>query len=73
MVTGGMRTNIVFDDALIDEAMALTGARSRSEVVRLALQELVKSRRKRKNLADLAGRIRFRPGFDHKAARKLRG
>jgi len=67
-----MRTNIVLDDELVDEALALTGARTKREVVQLALEELVRSRKK-KNLADLAGRIRFRAGFDHKSLRKIRG
>ena len=67
-----MRTNIVLDEALVQEALAITGARTKKEVVQLALEELVRSRKK-KNLADLAGRIQFREGFDHKAARKLRG
>lgn len=67
-----MRTNIVLDDELVEEALAVTGARTKKEVVHLALQELVRSRKK-KNLADLAGRIRFRSGFDPKSARKLRG
>jgi Arc/MetJ family transcription regulator len=66
-----MRTSIVLDDDLIEEALALTGARTKREVIQLALEELVKARKKR-NLADLAGRIRFRDGFDHKATRKLR-
>lgn len=67
-----MRTNIVLDDELVEEALTITGARTKKEVVHLALQELVRSRKK-KNLADLAGRIRFRTGFDHKSMRKLRG
>ena len=67
-----MRTNIVLDEELIQEALAATGARTKREVVHLALQELVRSRAK-KNLADLAGRVRFRQGFDHKELRKLRG
>lgn len=71
-VTPSMRTNIVLDDELVDEALALTGVRTKREVVQLALEELVRSRKK-KNLADLAGRIRFRAGFDHKSLRKLRG
>jgi Arc/MetJ family transcription regulator len=61
-----MRTNIV-----LDEALQITGARTKKEVVHIALQELVRSRKK--SLADLAGKIRFRSGFDHKALRKLRG
>ena len=69
--TGGLRTNIVLDEALVEEAMEITGARTKKEVVHLALQELVRSRKK--NLTDLAGRIRFRKDFDPKALRKLRG
>jgi Arc/MetJ family transcription regulator len=67
-----MRTNIDLDDELLNEAMSLTGVRTKKEVVHLALQEFVRSRRK-KNLLDLAGRIQFRKGFDHKKLRKLRG
>ncbi len=67
-----MRTNIVLDDDLVEMALEVTGARTKKEVVHLALQELIRSRRK-KNLTDLAGRVRLRKGFDHKAMRKLRG
>jgi Arc/MetJ family transcription regulator len=67
-----MRTNIVLDDELLDEALQVTGARTKKEVVHIALEELVRSRKK-KSLADLAGKIRFRSGFDHKTLRKLRG
>lgn len=66
------RTNIVLDEALVEEAMEITGARTKKEVVHLALEELVRSRKK-KSLTDLAGRIRFRKDFDPKAMRKLRG
>jgi len=67
-----MRTNIVLDDDLVNEALEITGVRTKKEVVHLALQELVRSRKK-KPLTDLAGKIRFRSGFDHKTMRKLRG
>ncbi len=67
-----MRTNIVLDDELVEEALAITGARTKRELVHLALQELLRSRKK-KDLSELAGRIRFRKGFNHKALRKLRG
>ena len=67
-----MRTNIVLDEELVQEALEITGARTKKEVVHLALQELVRSR-KRKNLTELAGRIRFRKDFDPKAMRKMRG
>ena len=67
-----MRTNIDLDDELVKEAMEATGVRTKKDVVHLALQELVRARRK-KNLLDLAGRIQFRRNFDHKKLRKLRG
>ena len=66
-----MRTNIVLDDELVKEAFALTGARTKRELVRLALEELIRRRRKR-NLTELAGRIRLRDDFDHKALRRTR-
>ena len=66
-----MRTTIDLDDDLVRAALDLTGARSKSEVVRIALQELVGSRKKNP-LIDLAGKIRFRRGVDYKAMRKLR-
>lgn len=67
-----MRTNIVIDDELLQQAMALTGARTKREVVHAALSSLVE-RRKRKNLLELAGELDFAPDFDHKALRELRG
>ncbi len=67
-----MRTNIVIDDDLVRQAMALTGARTKREAVHVALSDLVE-RRKRKNLLDLAGEIEFAPDFDHKVWRELRG
>jgi Arc/MetJ family transcription regulator len=66
-----MRTNIVLDDDLVAEAQRLTGARSKKEVVHLALEELVRQRRRR-DLTELAGKIRFRDDYDPKAARALR-
>jgi Arc/MetJ family transcription regulator len=66
-----MRTNIVLDDKLVEEAFAVTGLRTKKELVHLALTELVRGRRK-KDLLDLAGQIRFRKGFSHKAMLEMR-
>jgi Arc/MetJ family transcription regulator len=65
-----MRTSIALDEQLVEEALTLTGARTKREVVHIALQELVRSLKK-KPLTELTGKIRFRGGFDHKAMRKL--
>ena len=66
-----MRTTIDLDDTLVNAALEVTDARTKSEVIHLALQELVRSRKK-KQLTDLAGKIRFSSDFDQKALRKLR-
>ena len=66
-----MRTNIVLDDELVQEAFSLTGVRTKRELVRLALEELIRRHRKR-DLTELAGKIRLRDDFDHKALRRAR-
>ena len=66
-----MRTNIVLDDTLVEQAFALTGLRTKRELVHLALSELVRQRRK-KDLFELAGKVKLRRDFDHKSMRKLR-
>lgn len=66
-----MRTNIDMDDALVAEAMQLSGAKTKKEVVELALKELIRQKKKR-DLADLSGKIRFYDGFDHKKQRRTR-
>ena len=66
-----MRTNIVLDESLVQEAFRLTDARTKRELIHLALEELIRVRKKR-NLAELAGRIELRDDFDHKAMRDVR-
>lgn len=65
-----MKTKVALNDELVEEAFALTGALTKKELLNLALQELVRVRRKR-DLTELAGRIRLRDDFDHKAMRDL--
>ena len=66
-----MRTNIVPDDGLVQQGFALTGMRTRRARVHLALSELVRRRRK-KDLLDLAGKVKLHPDFDHKAMRRMK-
>ena len=66
-----MRTNIVLDAELVAEALELTGLKTRRELVHLALREMVE-RRKRKNLLDLEGKLRFSDDYDYKTLRKNR-
>jgi Arc/MetJ family transcription regulator len=64
-----MQITLNLDEALVNEALQLTHLATQEELIKLALQELVRSRRK-KNLLDLAGQIQFAPDFDYKALRE---
>lgn len=66
-----MQITLNLDESLINEAFQLTNLSTQEELINLALQELVRSRRK-KNLLDLAGQIQFTEDFDHKALRENR-
>jgi Arc/MetJ family transcription regulator len=64
-----MRTNIVLDDKLIDEAMRVTRLRTKREVVDLALRELlVKHRAQRVKV--LRGRPLIDPAYDIREVRE---
>lgn len=65
------RTNIELDEDLVTEAMQLTGAKSKREVVDTALRALVRARKK-KDLTELAGKIEFYEGYNHKKLRRTR-
>jgi len=58
-----MRTNIVLDDELVAEAMKLTGARTKREVVDLALRQLLYKERQQR-LKKLRGSRLIDPGYD---------
>lgn len=49
-----MRTNIDIDEGLMNDALALTGARTKREVVEEGLRELIRLRRQRR-LTELRG------------------
>jgi len=63
-----MRTNIVIDDALVEEAFSVSDVRTKRELVDRALREFV-ARHKRRNLMDLYGSDGMDPEYDYKAAR----
>ncbi|MEA5552505.1 type II toxin-antitoxin system VapB family antitoxin [Anabaena cylindrica UHCC 0172] len=64
-----MQITLNLDESLLNEAFQLTNLATQEELVNLALQEFVRSHRK-KNLLDLAGRIQLVPDFDHKTLRE---
>lgn len=63
-----MRTNIVLDDRLVAQALRLTQASSKRELVDLALRELV-ANRKRPDLRKLFGAGGLDPAYDYKKLR----
>jgi Arc/MetJ family transcription regulator len=64
-----VRTNIVLDDRLMDEAFQYAGGiRTKRELIETALREFVKHKRM-KNLRELKGKIIFAENYDYKKMR----
>jgi Arc/MetJ family transcription regulator len=64
-----MRTNIVLDDKLVEEAFKLSNVKTKRELIQIALEEYINNR-KRKNLMDLKGKIQFADNYDYKSMRE---
>jgi Arc/MetJ family transcription regulator len=63
-----MRTNVVLDDELVREAMALSQLKTKRDLVDQALREFV-AFRKRLNIRDLRGSGLIDETYDYKALR----
>ncbi|MDY6922059.1 MAG: type II toxin-antitoxin system VapB family antitoxin [Pseudomonadota bacterium] len=63
-----MRTNIVIDDCLMEEAIKLTGAKSKREAVELGLQMLVRIKSQEKIKA-YKGKLRWEGDLDEMRSR----
>ena len=64
-----MATNLSIDPELIEQALKVSGARTKKAAVTKALQEFI-ARRQQKGLIDLMGRLEWDASFDHKAERR---
>ena len=64
-----MRTNIIVDDNLVQEAFKYSRANTKKELIHLALTEFVENSR-RLNLVDLEGKIEFAEDYDYKKLRE---
>lgn len=64
-----MRTNIVLDDRLLNEALKYSKTHTKKDLIHEALKEFVESH-KRKDLRELKGKIEFREGYDYKKLRR---
>lgn len=63
-----MRTNIVLDEQLVEEAFKYADVTTKRELVDLALREFVQNH-KRLNIMDLKGKIEIDEDYDYKALR----
>ncbi len=63
-----MRTNIVLNDKLVDEAFKYTDLSTKRELIDLALREFVRNHRKR-DVRELFGKIKIANEYNYKAMR----
>ncbi len=66
-----MATNLDLNPALVEEAVAVGGRRTKKETVTEALKEYI-ARRRQAGMPRLFGTIRYDPGYDYKKQRRRR-
>jgi len=66
-----MATNLSLDPKLIEQAVKVSGERTKKAAVTRALEEFI-ARRKQKHLLDLMGKLEWDADFDYKADRSRR-
>lgn len=64
-----MATNLSVDPKLIDQALEVSGERTKKAAVTKALREFI-ARREQKRLLELMGKLEWDAAFDYKAERK---
>ncbi|HRK18032.1 MAG TPA: type II toxin-antitoxin system VapB family antitoxin [Hyphomicrobiaceae bacterium] len=63
-----MATNLEIDPKLIEQALEVSGERTKKAAVTKALQEFI-ARRKQRKILELVGKIDWDPEYDYKAER----
>jgi Arc/MetJ family transcription regulator len=66
-----MATNLSLDPDLINEALKVSGERTKKAAVTRALEEFI-ARRKQKHLLDLMGKLEWDNSYDYKNERSRR-
>ena len=66
-----MATNLSLDPELLEEALEVSGERTKKAAVTQALREFI-ARRRQKRLLELLGQLEWDSGFDYKAERTRR-
>jgi Arc/MetJ family transcription regulator len=66
-----MATNLAIDPQLLEDALAVSGVRTKKETVTIALQEFI-ARRAQAKVVDSFGTLDWDQSYDHKADRRSR-
>jgi len=66
-----MATNLSLDPKLIEQAVKVSGERTKKAAVTRALEEFI-ARRQQRHLLDLMGKLEWDTDFDYKAGRSRR-
>jgi Arc/MetJ family transcription regulator len=64
-----MRTNVVLNDRLVNEALKYAAVKTKKDLIDLALREFVQQR-KRADVRELRGKGLLDPSYDYRAARR---
>jgi len=66
-----MATNLSLDPKLLEQALKVSGERTKKAAVTRALQEFI-ARRKQKGVLELMGSLEWDPNFNYKTERSRR-
>lgn len=66
-----MPTNLAIDEKLLNEALKVSGHKTKKNTVNEALKEFIQ-RRKQKDILSLFGKIEMIPSYDYKRDRRYR-
>lgn len=66
-----MATNLSIDPKLLEEALRVSGERTKTATVTRALKEFI-ARRRQKGILKLVGKLSWDPDFDYKTERTRR-
>ena len=66
-----MATNLSVDPKLIEQALKVSGERTKAAAVTMALKEFI-ARRRQKAVLELAGKLEWDAGYDYKKERARR-
>ena len=64
-----MRTNVVLDDKLVKKGLKLSNAKTKRELIFIALKEFVDNH-SRKDIRDLFGKVKFSKNYNYKKLRQ---